>query len=65
MRPRSKPITRHLLTDGGIDLEKVDGNWLHWFGQTLTEAVGPATATQLVERLNALAAPSTHLGDTP
>ena len=59
------PLARHLLKDGEIDMPKVDQIWLHWFGQTLTEATGPTRAAQFVERLNALAPPNAPIGDTP
>lgn len=61
----AEPIASHLIRHGGIGLKKVDEIWLHWFEQTLTQAVGPATAAKFVVSLNALASSNVPSGDRP
>ncbi|WP_206515535.1 hypothetical protein [Georgenia faecalis] len=51
-------IAQHLTTDGAITAERVDGIWLHWFGQPLTAVIGPDATERFVVRLNGLVTPT-------
>ncbi|MBE7700394.1 hypothetical protein H9623_08760 [Oerskovia sp. Sa1BUA8] len=53
------PIAVRLFKDGTITAAQVDAIWLRWFGETLTEALGPARVDQLVARLDRIVEPTT------
>lgn len=53
--PEADALARHLISDRAIELEQVDAIWLYWFGESLSQVIGPESAEELVAGLNRLA----------
>ncbi|MFC4554929.1 hypothetical protein [Georgenia faecalis] len=51
-------IARRLAADGAITTDAIDGIWLRWFDQPLTEVIGADATDRFVARLNALTEPT-------